>query len=118
MYDILDRTAVCMHYLTHASSTGDAAAFFGVGKATALRFCRQVHSITQNLHACKVINVIIRCLCKKYIALPSTQDEWDSIALEFEKVANFPNAVGAIDGTLIEIERPTDHEGNATFLLG
>lgn len=37
--------------------------------------------------------------------------QWDRIRTGFELRGGIPNAVGAIDGSLIEIERPNDFDG-------
>jgi hypothetical protein len=45
------------------------------------------------------------------ISYPTTVQRWDAIRTGFESKSGIPNAVGAIDGSLIEIERPADYDG-------
>lgn len=40
--------------------------------------------------------------------VPISKEEWKQIANDFEKRANFPHCVGAIDGKHIRITKPTD----------
>ena len=43
--------------------------------------------------------------------MPENINDWTSIADGFEKIRGYPDVAGAIDGTLIEVERPQEHEG-------
>lgn len=45
------------------------------------------------------------------ITFPTTTEQWDMIRTGFESKSGIPNAVGAIDGSLIEIERPNEYDG-------
>lgn len=38
--------------------------------------------------------------------MPSTEEEWQQIAEQFENVWNFPHCVGAIDGKHIVFQAP------------
>lgn len=93
-----ERVAVTMHYLSHSGSIRDSAQCFGMGKASALRYVDEV------------LRVIIS-MKSSVIYFPKSSEQLCSIANEFEQIAGFPNVVGAIDGTLIEIQRPFDYEG-------
>jgi hypothetical protein len=42
------------------------------------------------------------------LALPTAADGWTKIADEFEKHANFPHCIGAVDGKYIRLFQPTD----------
>ena len=93
------RVAVCLHYLTHSGSVVESADVFGMSKASAMRYIDQV------------ISVIIRCLGKKFIRLPESLDEWEDLSKGFEGICGFPDTCLAVDGSIIEIERPADYEG-------
>lgn len=43
--------------------------------------------------------------------MPSSHEDWIAVADGFERIGGMPNVAGAIDGTLIEIERPADYLG-------
>ena len=45
------------------------------------------------------------------MSLPQSEEQWHSIARDFEKRSRIPNVVGAIDGSLFEVKRFKDHEG-------
>jgi len=47
---------------------------------------------------------------EQVIFLPSGA-EWKDLATAFESIAGLPNTCLAVDGTLIEIDRPFDYEG-------
>lgn len=99
VFGIRDRVAVTLHYLSHPGAFNQSNQLFGMGKASAVRYVWQV------------IRVINQRLLPVLVRLPKTSEEWKMMATGFANIANFPNIAGAIDGTLIEIERPPDHEG-------
>lgn len=96
---IVDRVAVTLHYLAHSSSFIQSKNIFGMGKASAVRYVGQV------------IAVIMEKLITLTIRFPTCNAEWEEIAKGFEDVCGFPNVAGAIDGSIIEIQRPGDFEG-------
>jgi hypothetical protein len=98
-FKIKDQVAVTLKYLTNTGSITTAANEFGMGKATAIRAIR------------KVSYVLAQKIAKKVIRLPTLKQEWDAISHEFESRYGLPNVVGAIDGTIIRVQRPCDHEG-------
>lgn len=52
---------------------------------------------------CTVIWTLLKDECME---IPSTE-QWENISMEFEKRANFPNCIGAVDGKHIRIIKPT-----------
>ena len=93
-----ERVAVTIHFLTHGGTVSDSAQCFGMSKSSALRFISEVIRVLVNLR-------------DSIIFFPRTNTDLIKTAEEFERIAGFPNVVGAIDGTLIEIQRPDDYEG-------
>lgn len=67
---------------------------FGVGKATAFRAVRR---ITYALH----------CLAPRFIQWPKGETVRCTIN-EFSKIKNFPNVIGALDGSHIKIRAPKE----------
>lgn len=68
---------------------------YRLGKSTATSIVRQV---------CSALWQILKPLC-----IPSISEErWKEISAEFQKYANFPNCIGAIDGKHIRIVQPSD----------
>ncbi|XP_062571585.1 uncharacterized protein LOC134233621 [Saccostrea cucullata] len=49
---------------------------------------------------------IYNVLKERYLKVPSTPEEWERIANDFEMKWNFPNCIGAIDGKHITIRNP------------
>nr|XP_022918520.1 putative nuclease HARBI1 [Onthophagus taurus] len=49
---------------------------------------------------------IYEVLHKEYMKFPTTEEEWTTIAEGFEKLWNFPNCVGAVDGKHVQIIPP------------
>ncbi|KAE9007261.1 hypothetical protein PR001_g17006 [Phytophthora rubi] len=45
------------------------------------------------------------------IKLPTSQTEWEIISDGFRQIRGFPFCAGAIDGTLVAVQRPNDFEG-------
>lgn len=60
-----------------------------------------------------VMEVIIKRVTPQYVNLPNTREEWKQTSKGFQNRAgaNMLNVAGAIDGTLIEVLRPRQHEG-------
>jgi hypothetical protein len=70
---------------------------FGISKQAAIRLVRaMIHSLRE--------------MANIYIQLPEAE-ELSALERSFSDIAGFPGAVLAIDGSLIEIERPSDFEG-------
>ena len=44
----------------------------------------------------------------KYVVMPSTEDQWRNIALDFERRWNYPHCVGAIDGKHVVMQCPAN----------
>ncbi|KAJ1568687.1 putative nuclease harbi1 [Nowakowskiella sp. JEL0078] len=58
----------------------------------------------------EVINTVLHPQIAHYPTNPNSK-EWKYLSTNFENISRFPNACLAVDGTLIEIERPNDFEG-------
>ena len=43
--------------------------------------------------------------------MPKNSGDWCRVELEFQKRRGIPGVVGAIDGTLIDIQRPKGYDG-------
>ncbi|KAF0703994.1 hypothetical protein AaE_015158 [Aphanomyces astaci] len=93
-----DRVACTLHYLTHSGGYESTAALFGISKTRAYEYCNQVALVIQ---LCYVLETIV---------LPSSREEWEVVRVGFEE-HGFPNAYGAIDGSLIQVKRFEDFYG-------
>ncbi|ETL93321.1 hypothetical protein L917_08498 [Phytophthora nicotianae] len=87
-----------MVYLASGGSMDNAATVLGMSKSSAVVYINQVLSVLSKM-------------AKQKITLPSTSAEIKRVSLGFEKIAGFPDVIGAIDGSLIRISRPAEHEG-------
>lgn len=59
--------------------------------------------------ASRAVTMVTEMLCKRthdYIRFPTSQHEINAIKQSFHTFANFPNVIGAIDGTHIAIKSP------------
>ncbi|KAH9123941.1 hypothetical protein AeMF1_005222 [Aphanomyces euteiches] len=99
LFGISDRVAITIHYLTHTDGYDQTALVFGTSKTRAYVYVNQVVA---------VLNV---CYLHDVIRMPSKKGEWNEVCAEFEALCGFPNAYGAIDGTLIHIKRFADFDG-------
>ena len=70
--------------------------------------------LTTSTEVREVCRVITGKLGPKYIQLPYTPDEVERLAAAFYKEHDFPQCVGAIDGTHIPIKQPV--ENGADFI--
>lgn len=81
------RLAICLRFLATGSSYAELSYGFRVGKSTVCGIIRET---------CKEL---IEVLQPEYLKLPQSHNEWRDIAAGFEYKWQFPNCVGAIDGT-------------------
>jgi hypothetical protein len=88
-----------MHYLSHSGGLDESGSIFGISKPMAQRYVKQV---------VKVLNV---CYLHTTIRFPTSQQGWNEIAFGFERICGFPHVVGAIEGSLIAVNRFHDFEG-------
>ncbi|ETL40179.1 hypothetical protein L916_08594 [Phytophthora nicotianae] len=79
-----------MVYLASGGSMDNAATLLGMSKSSAVVYINQVLSVLSKM-------------AKQKITLPSTSAEIKRVSLGFEKIAGFPDVIGAIDGSLIRI---------------
>ena len=98
-YKIRDMVAVTLNYLSEPKSYAQAGALFGMGKTTTFN---SVH---------KVVEVIVSKVGPQFMPELRIAQEWQEISNGFYEIKGFPDVVGAIDGTLIRIEKPSDYEG-------
>jgi hypothetical protein len=77
----------------------DSAKVFGMGKSSAFRYIEEV------------LDVVIGRFGPRFICMPKSNEEWQELCNGFERICGFPDACLAIDGRLIEIERPFGYEG-------
>ena len=69
---------------------------FGIGKRTVSKIVR------------KVTGIISKQLGSKYIKLPKAEEEVKDHAGKFYQKYGFPQCIGAVDGTHIQIKRPKE----------
>ena len=79
---------------SYQSVVGDS---FGVHRSTVSRIIARVTSAI-----CRYRN--------NYTQFPATQNEITAMKQEFYDIAQFPNVIGAIDGTLVFIRAPVEDE--------
>ena len=94
-------SCVTLYYLAHAGSFSEAAQVFGMSKASASRYVREV------------TDILIDCLTQQFIKLSENpaDREWTNLTEGFESICGFPNCCLAMDGSLFEIERPNEFFG-------
>lgn len=87
---------IVLWYISSQETLNRIADRFNVAEVSVVR-CRD-----------RVFHVFLNYLKTKFITWP-TGNERDRVIEGFEKKANFPNVVGAIDGTHIKIKAPMQH---------
>ena len=91
------QVAVTLYYLSDEGGYRKVANAFGISRASVSVIVRTVSF------------VITTYLGSKYIRLPETEDEVESLASNFEYKHGFPQCIGAIDGTHVFIKRPVNN---------
>ena len=88
---------VALRFYASARFQAVCADLYGISKASVSRI---VYAATSSLVA----------LSPVYIKFPSTDRDINNTILDFAHICNFPNVIGAIDGTHILIQAPSTHE--------
>ena len=89
-----ERLTLTLRYLAAGVMQQDLSFSYRIGRST----------ITGIIY--EVTIAIWNALQTKYLRSPSREEEWSSIADEFENDWNFPHCIGAIDGKHIAMECP------------
>ncbi|RHY06718.1 hypothetical protein DYB36_003813, partial [Aphanomyces astaci] len=92
------KVAVTLYFLGSEVRHRETAAAFGMAKSWCI----------------KVVSTVVDVLAsqaKLWIRLPTSPGDWSRIERGFYKVQRFPGVVGAVDGTLIDIQRPREYDG-------
>lgn len=90
-----------LRFLAKGDYLSEVADMHGISLSSASRI---IHSVCSAL-----------CLCLDNIRFPTTLQDLKRVKDEFYKIQNFPNVVGAIDGTLIPIQGMAGEE-EPTFI--
>ncbi|XP_052745448.1 uncharacterized protein LOC112049627 [Bicyclus anynana] len=90
-----EKLVITLRYLGTGCSFGELHYNFRLGKSTITGIVREV------------CEALWEKVTKNVMPEPS-EDIWKKIAKDFEKYANFPNCIGAIDGKHIRITKPKD----------
>lgn len=97
-HNIQKRCAVTMIYLAQGGQINQAGALLGVPKSASVKYVNQVMSVFKEV-------------APRYLNMPTSPSAIERVSAGFEARAGFPDAVGAVDCTLIRIQRPADYEG-------
>ncbi|GMF31773.1 unnamed protein product [Phytophthora fragariaefolia] len=97
-HKIIKRVALTMNYLAQGGTMDQAATALGISRSLAVVYTNQTPHV-------------LSAMAKTFVEMPSAQ-EVNSIEDGFFAIAGFPGTVGAIDGTLIRIARPTILKGS------
>ena len=91
------RLAITLHYYHDEGRMRVTSKYFGVGKSTVSNIVRETSW------------VITKIVGPRFIKLPSTVKEVETLCNAFEEKHGFPQVWGAIDGTHIYIRRPSEN---------
>jgi hypothetical protein len=89
-----ERLCITMRFLASGASYKDLMYSFRVSAASISKFIPEV---------CQAIYNVLH---EEYLSPPSSREQWQQLASEFEHKWQFPHAVGAIDGKHINIKAP------------
>lgn len=91
-----DRMRVCLRYMADPGFQIGVAEDVGIHQST----------------VCKIVWQVCRKIVEKsgeWIRFPSNENEFNVAKTKWQEKYNFPNAIGAIDGTLLHITKPSQH---------
>ncbi|XP_049958782.1 uncharacterized protein LOC126475184 isoform X1 [Schistocerca serialis cubense] len=88
-----DRLTVILHFL----ATGQS-----------LQYSTQIPQCTLTKIIPEMCEAIYKALKDQYVKVPTSREEWEQIANDFEEKWNYYNSIRAIDGKHIHIKSPQD----------
>ena len=91
------KLAITLYYLKDTGSLVITANTFGVALCTV------------SVHIIEICRAMSRHLGPKYVYLPRNKDEMRQVTSEFEAKFGMPQAFGCVDGTHVEIKRPSSN---------
>ena len=89
-----ERLAVTLRFLASGESQQLLSFAYLIGKSTLSRIIRETY------------DAIFEALAGEYLHPPSSTEEWENIARDFQETWNLSHVVGAIDGKHIRIQCP------------
>jgi hypothetical protein len=99
VFGVRERVAVTLYHLAHTGTYAESGHAFGMSKTRTMLYVDQV------------LKVLLLCYEKETIFLPRNVAEWNEISEGFQRKNGIPNIVGAIDGSLVRIQRFRNHDG-------
>ena len=93
--DVVMQVACTLYYLSDEGCLRKTANAFGISRQVVSKIVRKV---------CRAITLH---LGPKYIKLPATEEEVQDLVTGFYQTHGFPQCLGAIDGTHIDIQQPS-----------
>ena len=91
------QVAVTLYYLSDEGRLRKVANAFGLGRSTVSTIIRQV------------THVISSYLGPKFIKLPNSAQDVETLASKFYATRGFPQCIGAVDGTHFSIKQPCEN---------
>ncbi|KAH7488143.1 hypothetical protein PRIC1_007742 [Phytophthora ramorum] len=99
-FQLRDRVAIAVFYLTHCTTLEEAAETFDTTSKAAGRYLWQVMTV-----------LLSDNVKTQYFNFPTSEEHWSQLSDEFQAICGYPNCCLAVGGMLVEIERPRHWEG-------